>query len=216
MTTTLKLAHLCAIANPPKPRLLNASAISIYGSHPEQSNGLPLAFDENSVVNFTSPPDFLAEVATAWEQATSPALKAGCEVTWLRFGVVLDKRGGALKKLLPAFQLGLGSVLGSGKQVFTWISLHDAVRAIAFIIEKKIKGPICVVAPHAITQREFAKALAQSLHRPCVFSLPKGLVHFIFGEMGDALLLQGQHVKPVRLQELGFKFHASRIEEALV
>ncbi len=120
ITTTYRLANFCATADEPKPRLLNASAIGVYGLQQEKPNELPLAFDDNSVIDFTSTTDFLAEVASAWEQATSPAVKGGCEVTWLRFGVVLDKSGGALKKLLPAFKMGLGGVIGSGNQPFTW------------------------------------------------------------------------------------------------
>ncbi len=213
--TTLKLAELCAIAKHPKPRLLNASAIGIYGLHQAGSDGLLPTFDDNSVVNLASSADFLAKVATAWEQATSPAVKAGCEVTWLRFGVVLGTQGGALKQLLPTFKMGLGGKIGSGKQIFPWISLHDTVRAIQFIIEKQITGPVCLVAPQVITQRQFAEALAKALHRPCFFPMPSRLIRVLFGEMGEQLLLSGQHVKPSRLQQLGFNFHAPTIEEAL-
>lgn len=215
ITTTHTLATLCANAKDPKPRLLNASAVGIYGLQAEQPDRLAPAFDENSVINFSSAPDFLAEIGRAWEQAAAPAVKAGCDVTWLRFGVILDVHGGALKKLLPAFKLGFGGIIGSGHQAFSWISRNDVIRAIQFIIEKHITGPVCVVAPGAITQRQFAKALANELHRPCFFPLQSWVVRMLFGQMGDELLLRGQHVKPSRLQQLGFEFHAPTIEQAL-
>ena len=213
--TTHKLASLCAIAQNPKPRLLNASAIGIYGLQEAEPSQLPPAYDENSAIDFTSHTDFLSEVARAWEQATLPAVTAGCDVTWLRFGVILDSHGGALRKMLPAFKSGLGSVIGSGQQPFTWVSRHDVIRAIEFIIEQHITGPVCIVAPNAITQRQFAQALAKALHRPCYLTLPGWLIRMLFGQMGDELLLRGQHVKPSRLQELGFSFDFPIIEKAL-
>lgn len=213
--TTHELASLCAIAQDPKPRLLNASAIGIYGLQEAAINQLPPAYDENSAIDFTSHTDFLSEVARAWEQETLAAVTAGCDVTWLRFGVILDPCGGALKKMLPAFKWGFGSIIGSGQQAFTWVSRHDAIRAIEFIIEQHITGPICISAPHAVTQRQFAQALAKELHRPCYLTLPRWLIRILFGQMGEELLLRGQHVKPLRLHELGFSFDFPTIEKLL-
>lgn len=201
------IAKMCASLGKNAPRILNASAVGIYGFSSHE------IFTEKSVLK--TPDGFLSTVGTLWEQALLPAEKANVPIVKMRFGVVLSKKGGALKKMLPAFQLGLGAVLGSGKQLFSWIALSDLIRAIDFLISHpEITGPVNLVSPHVVSQTDFAKALAHALHRPCFMRLPAWFIHFLFGQMGDELLLQGQSVKSEKLLQAGFQFQLDTIHKA--
>jgi uncharacterized protein (TIGR01777 family) len=173
--------------------LYNASAVGIYSSiHPQK------IYTEDSYIN--NPVDFLSTVGFAWERAALEAVNHNVRVVYLRFGVVLARHGGALKKMLLPFKLGLGSVIGNGQQPFPWIYLEDLVRAIEqLILNTKIHGPINLVAPELVTQQQFAHKLAKSLHRPCFMRLPEFVVKMLFGEMGQELLLGGQKVKSYKL-----------------
>ena len=134
----------------------------------------------------------------------------------MRFGVVLSNQGGALKKMLPAFQLGLGAILGDGQQFFSWIALPDLIRAIDFLISHpEITGAVNMVSPGVISQADFAKTLASTLHRPCFMHFPARFVHFLFGQMGDELLLHGQSIKSEKLTQAGFTFQFDTINSAL-
>ena len=176
---------------------------------------MDIIFDESSI-----PPkpatDFISHVGASWESALTPAIKAHIPVTLLRFAVVLDRSQGALAKLLPTFRLGLGSTIASGKQPFSWVSLQDVVRAICFIINTPAAtGAFNVVADDMVSQHQFAKTLAKQLHRPCFLPLPGLVVKLLFGQMGDELLIQGQHVKGHRLEELGFIYEDKTLDSAL-
>lgn len=201
------IAEICARLDKP-PRILNASAVGVYGFSDST------VFSEQSILK--TPECFLSTVGIAWEQALLPAEMTHVPVVKMRFGVVLSKEGGALKKMLPAFQLGLGAVLGNGQQFFSWIALTDLIRAIDFLIlHPEITGPVNMVSPGVISQKDFASALAYALHRPRFMRFPAWFIHFLFGQMGDELLLHGQSVKSEKLLQAGFSFQYENIARAL-
>jgi uncharacterized protein (TIGR01777 family) len=194
-----------------KPRFFCASAIGIYGAQDISTE----CFDEGSFIPSVTK-DFLQNICISWEQSLEKAINASISVTILRFGVVLKKEEGMLKKLELPFRLNLGSVLGSGKQTLSWIHYIDLVRAINFlIINPAIIWPVNIVAPVSVTQKEFAQELAKNLQRSVLFRTPSWLVKFLFGEMGEYLLLKGQKVIPNRLIEMGFNFTYPTIESSL-
>jgi len=206
---TQKIAEICAQFGDRSPRLMNANAIGIYGL---QYSAIK---DEDSILPKT-PKDFLSTVALAWEKALEPAEKAGVNIIKLRFAVVLSKNGGALKKMLPSFKFGLGSVLGSGEQPFSWVALEDVVRAILFLMEQDdVSGAFNIVADEVVSQKVFAKTLATVLKRPFFMRMPAPIVKLLFGQMGEELLLRGQRVKSKRLHALGFQFDCPSLETAL-
>lgn len=211
--TTAKIAKLCAQLGERSPRLLNASAIGIYGRvNPADQ----MVFDESSPVDGPRT-DFLSEVGQQWEAALGEAKKAGVNVVILRFAVVLASQGGVLQKMLPSFKLGMGAKIGTGKQAFSWVAIDDAISAIQFLLTKeKASGVFNIVADQVVTQHEFAKTLANVLHRPCFFCLPTMIVKLLFGQMGEELLLSGMSVKATRLHELGFQFQYKQLKEALI
>lgn len=216
--TTRKLALLCAELGNTAPRLLNASAIGIYGLTTQRvgHTGPAPLLDETSAIPFGQPTDFLSEVGQEWESALMPAIEAGCAVTIMRFGVVLGKAGGVLARLLPTVKLGLASVLGSGNQGFSWIAMPDLVAAVEFLLaQRKLQGPFNVTSPHPLSQRDFIKALAVAYHRPCFLTAPAPILKLIMGQMADELLLQGQWIYPQRLLTAGFMFRHDPIEKAV-
>ncbi len=134
----------------------------------------------------------------------------------MRFAVVLDKHGGALPQIAMPFKFFMGGPVGSGRQAFSWISLIDLCRAIEFLIDHdNITGAVNLVAPKCIKQKELAHALGRVLHRPSWLRLPAFIVKLLFGEMGEELLLSGQHVVPTRLLTAGFKYNYPDIDSAL-
>lgn len=214
--TTQQLAQLCAQLDANAPALLNASAIGVYGLQSSLPHQLPLPYDENSLIDFYQAPDFLAKVARAWELAAMPAEAAGVRVIYLRFGVVLAKEGGALPRIALPFKFGLGGPIGSGQQPFSWIALKDLVTAIEFLLARNdIKGPINLVAPEGVTQKQLANCLGKTFHRPSCMPMPAFVLKLIFGQMAEELLLKGQHVVPKRLLELGYQFQYPTLEKAL-
>ena len=183
-----------------------ASAVGYYGDR------------GNEAINEDSAPGkgFLADVCQLWESAAEPARQAGVRTANLRFGVILSPKGGALKQMLPPFQMGAGGNLGHGKQYFSWISLTDAVRAVYFAtVTESIVGAVNAVAPKPVTNAEFTKALGRVLHRLTIFPVPASAARMIFGEMADEMLLSGARVFPKKLQEAGFRFEYPDIEAAL-
>jgi uncharacterized protein (TIGR01777 family) len=189
-----------------KPRILvSASAIGIYGPR----GGEPL--DEGAGPGG----DFLAKVCLNWEQSAEAARRAGIRVVHPRFGLVLGREGGALKKMLLPFQLGLGGVMGNGAQVYSWITLQDLCHAILFLLESQdAEGAFNLTAPGACSNREYTVALGKALKRPTRLPMPAFAARLAFGEMAEALLLSGQNAKPARLLQLNFRFSAATIDEA--
>lgn len=194
-------------ALPRRPRvLIAASATGIYGDRGDEQ------LDERSAPGT----GFLADVARAWEAGTAPATSAGVRVVNLRIGMVLDPRGGALRKMLPAFRLGLGGRLGHGRQWTSWITLHDLAAAIHFALaDDGVAGPVLATAPTPVTSRQFAAALGKALHRPAVFPAPAFVLRLLFGEMADSLLLASQRATPARLLARGFRFAHGDLDAAL-
>jgi uncharacterized protein (TIGR01777 family) len=157
----------------------------------------------------------LSEVAQAWELASQPAQRAGLRVVNPRFGVVLAAHDGALAKMLPAFRAGLGGPMGSGRQWLSWIGLDDAVGALYHLLGSSLAGPVNVVAPQAVPQADFARALGRELGRPAFLPAHATAVSAVFGELGHALLLEGQRVVPSALQADGFQFVTPFLADAL-
>lgn len=216
ITPTRTLAELCAKLGKNSPPLFNASAVGVYGLQPSAPQGLPPAIDERQPTPFENPPDFLAEIGTAWELATKSAKEAGVRVVNMRFGVVLGKHGGVLKKLKLPFYFFIGGPIGNGKQPFSWIALIDLLRAIDFVFEhEEISGPVNFVSPNCVTQKQLAKALGKALHRPSFVTTPAFVLELVYGEMAKELLLSGQHVVPGVLQKHDFKFEYPTIDTAL-
>jgi uncharacterized protein len=188
------------------PVLLCASAVGIYGDRGDED------LTEQSPVG----KGFLAETCEAWEAAAGKASDLGIRVVHLRFGVVLSRKGGALAKMLPVFQLGLGGKMGSGRQWMSWISVRDAMRAMFFLMEhEELAGAINLTAPHPATNAEFTKALARTVRRLAVLPAPAGLLRLVFGEMADQTMLASQRALPRRLEEAGFQFEDAEIATAL-
>jgi uncharacterized protein (TIGR01777 family) len=134
----------------------------------------------------------------------------------LRFGVVLSPQGGALKRMLPVFRAGLGGRLGSGLQWISWIALPDVTRVIEFVIQtRNISGPVNVVAPNPVTNREFTRSLAGALRRPALLAVPAFALRLAFGEMAGATILQSERVVPARLSAAGFDFEYPELDGAL-
>lgn len=192
---------------PQRPSVLvSASATGIYGDRGDE------LLDEASAPGR----GFLAEVAQDWERATEPAAAAGIRVVHLRIGLVLDRDGGALARMLLPFRLGIGGRLGSGRQWMSWITRQDLVRVIRFALANEaLRGPVLAVAPHPVTNRDFTRILARVLRRPALLPVPAFALRLLFGELADALLLSSQRALPNRLATAGFQWHEPELEGAL-
>lgn len=205
--TIAALEHLPAV-------VVNASAVGYYG------DGAESILNEAS----TSGSGFLADLCVAWEAATDPAIQAGIRVVQLRSGIVLSMAGGALDRLLAPFgprwispfRWGLGGPVGGGGQWWSWISLGDEVRAILHLLDTEVAGPVNLVAPNPVTNRDFTRALGRVLHRPAVLPVPGFALRLLLGsELADALVLEGQRVTPAVLLESGFEFEHPDIDDGL-
>jgi len=183
-----------------------ASAIGFYGDRGDT------LVDERT----TGGSDFLANVCEEWEEATWPAADAGIRVVNLRLGIVLTPAGGALAKMLTPFKLGVGGVIGDGKQFWSWVAIDDVIGAIDHaLVSDNLIGPVNVVAPEPSTNREFTKTLGKVLSRPTLLPMPAFAARLAFGDMADALLLSSTRVDPKRLQETGYHFRFPQLEPAL-
>jgi len=189
-----------------KPKIfISASAIGIYGPRGAER------IDEKMETG----DDFLSKVCLNWESAAEAARRAEIRVIHPRFGLVLGKDGGALKKMLLPFQLGLGGVIGSGTQTYSWITLDDLCSALLFLLNlENAKGVYNLTSPGACSNRDYTKALGIALKRPTIFPMPAFAARLVFGEMADALLNSGQNVWPSRLLESKFQFKAATIGQA--
>lgn len=185
---------------------VSASAIGIYGARG----------DEQLSEDSSQGSGFLADVCRDWEAAASPASSAGIRTVLIRTGIVLSPEGGALKKQLPLFKLGLGGKFGSGKQWQSWISIDDEVNAIVFALTSQISGAVNLTAPTPVTNSEFTKILASVVHRPALLPIPSfGPKILLGGELANALLFTGQRVVPTKLQQSGFTFAHPTLDVAL-
>ncbi len=184
---------------------ISASAIGYYGDRGSE----PLTE--------TSAPGegFLAEVCGEWEREASEAFSHGVRTTILRLGIVLGKEGGALKKMLLPFRLGVGGPMASGRQWMSWIHADDLVEAIVYALGNGvISGPVNATAPNPVENSEFAQALGAALHRPAVVRTPAFAIRMMFGE-GAESVLGSQRVLPRVLEDSGFRFRYPDIGSAL-
>ncbi len=185
--------------------LLNASAVGFYGNCGDR------LVDERGKVGG----DFAAQLCCDWEAAALRFEAKGARVCRMRFGIVLEQDGGALKQMLPAFRFGLGGRMGAGQHYMPWIHRRDLLRLIFFLLQQEqASGAINAVAPESVTNLQFTALLAQSLHRPALLPMPEPVLRLLFGEMADALLLSSQRCVPVAAQSLGFTFEYPHLQEA--
>ena len=189
-----------------RPRtLISGSAVGYYGPRGEE----PL--DEDA------PPgsDFLSETCVAWEAEAQKAAALGMRVVLVRTGVVLNRDGGALKKMLPPFQLGVGGPVAGGEQYMSWIHRDDLVGMIvAALADERWSGPINGTAPEPVTNREFSHALGRALHRPSLLPVPGFALGLLYGEMAE-IVTTGARVMPAKPLVLGYDFRHPELEEAL-
>jgi hypothetical protein len=203
---TKLLSEALAELRSPPGTFLQASAVGYYGDR----GGLLL--DEMSDPGS----GFLADTCVAWEAAGEAAEMARIRRVRMRIGVVLTPEGGALKKMLPPFRLGLGGPVGNGKQYVPWISLHDLISAMEFLLtDTSVSGVVNLTAPTPVTQKEMARALGRALGRPAFLPLPAFVVKMLFGEMGKDLLLASTRVVPKRLTAAGFEFRDSSLDDSM-
>jgi uncharacterized protein (TIGR01777 family) len=205
VNTTLALTRVLGSLKQPPRVLLCASANGIYGDRGDEI--LPEAAAPG--------PGFLAETCVLWEQAADAARALGIRVVNLRFGVGLSTEGGALKRMLPLFRLGLGGRLGSGQQWMSWIALPDMIRSILHAWKtESLAGPVNIVAPVPATNADFTRALGQALHRPAILPAPAFALRLAFGEVADEAFLASVRAVPERLLQSGFHFDFPEISAA--
>jgi hypothetical protein len=186
--------------------LVSASAIGYYGDR-----GRELLTEASSCGT-----GFLAELCREWEAAAMEAATAGVRVLLARFGLVLSRQGGALARMLPAFRFGLGGRLGTGEQLWSWITLEDAAAAIEFMIANgQLSGPVNLTAPEPVSNAEFTRLLARALRRPALLPAPAFALRLAFGEMADEALLSSQRVQPAKLAACGFQWRHPELPAAL-
>ncbi len=203
---TRKLCQVLARLPRPPIVLVSASAVGIYGDR-----GAEILTEESAQGT-----GFLAEVCREWEAGTEPASRAGIRVVNLRFGMILSPAGGALKKMLLPFRLGMGGQIGDGGQFMSWIALDDAIGAIHHALsEESLRGAVNAVAPGPVSNAEFTRTLARVLGRPSLLPVPAFAARLAFGELADALLLAGARVVPARLLASGYRFRFPDLESAL-
>src|SRR5262245_15181893 len=185
--------------------LVSASAVGYYGDRGDAwlaENALPAT-------------DFFGELSVEWEAAAAHAAHAGIRVVHPRTGIVLSPAGGALAKMLLPFKLGIGGVLGSGRQYFSWIALDDVVGVVHHMLARSdLSGPVNACAPEPVTNAELTKTLGRVLGRPTFVPVPAFALRIAFGEVADALLASTR-MRPERLLETGYRFRYPELEEAL-
>ena len=203
-TTALLAKTMASLSRKPSV-FLSGSAIGIYGARN----------DEQLTEVSTHGTGFLAEVCEQWEAAAKPAVDAGIRTVYLRTGIVLSPKGGALKKLLPLFKLGVGGKFGNGKQWQSWISIDDEIGAIEHLLTANVSGAVNLTAPNPVTNAEFTKVLASVLKRPAIVPVPTFAPKILLGgELADALLFTGQRVIPAALNASGYMFKHTTLESA--
>jgi hypothetical protein len=194
------------LAAEPRPGVLvSASAVGFYGPRGDE----PVAEDA------APGDDFLAAVCAAWEREAGQAEQLGVRVVRVRTGVVLDRGGGALAKMLPFFRLGIGGPVAGGRQYMPWIHVDDLVGVyLAALDGGEWSGPVNATAPEPATNAEFSKALGRALHRPAIAPVPALAIRALYGEMAG-IVVTGQRAVPQRTQALGYRFAHPELDEAL-
>ena len=207
--TTKALVSFMERASHKPSAFISGSAIGVYGTDANT------VFSEGSQASDDPVGLFPRELCEQWEAEANKATAIGVRTCLLRTGVVIEKSGGALAKMLFPFEFLLGGRVGTGKQWFSWIHRDDLVRLIIHLInDENIYGPVNATAPNPVTNATFTKALGRAMKRPTLLPLPAFQVKFLFGEMGKTILLAGQKVVPEKALNNGFKFHYSTIDHA--
>jgi uncharacterized protein (TIGR01777 family) len=203
---TRLLADALAACTDKPPVMVSGSGIDFYGDRGDEE-----------LTEASGPGEgFLTDVVLAWEAAAAPAEAAGIRVPRIRTAMVLDASDGALAKMLLPFKLGIGGRFGSGRQWMSWISLDDHVRAVRFLLEHDLGGPVNLAAPGAVTNAAFTKALGAVLHRPTSLPTPLLAPKLMFGsELVETLLLASHRIVPKALLDAGFEFWHPDIGTAL-
>lgn len=202
--TKVLVDALKSLENPPKT-FISASAVGFYGDRKDE------------ILTEDSPPGggFFPEVCAAWEAEAKKA-ESFARAAFLRIGVVLAKDGGALEKMLTPYKLGIGGVVGSGKQWMSWIAIDDIVGIFNFLLDNEnLSGAFNGTAPNPATNEFFIKSFGRAISRPTVLPIPAFVVKLLFGEMGETALLQGCRVLPKRLKEAGYEFKFPHLHDAL-
>ena len=201
--TELLCKAITSLPTPPKT-MISASAVGFYGNRHEE------ILDEQS----SRGSGFLAEVCSKWEAATALADASAVRVVHARMGVVLDSKGGAFKKMLPPFRLGIGGRLGPGTQYMSWLSLRDIVGMMDFLIENSaLSGPVNLVSPHPVQNRDLTQQLGKALHRPALLPLPAMVLRGLFGEMADDVFLSSTRAVPGKLLQAGYEFQDPELSD---
>ncbi|MEA2324834.1 MAG: uncharacterized protein QOD81_4684 [Solirubrobacteraceae bacterium] len=199
------VAGLGAAARERPGALVSSSAVGFYGPHGDE------------IVDESAPAgdDFLAGVCVAWEREAERATELGMRVVRVRTGVVLDRRGGALAKMMLPFRLGVGGPVAGGRQYMPWIHADDVVGMyLAAIDGSGWTGPVNACAPEPVTNAEFSRALGRALHRPAVLPIPGAALHALYGDMAE-IVTEGQRAVPRRALEHGYRFAHRELDEAL-
>lgn len=204
--TTRAVVHWASRQPEPPSIMVSGSAIGWYG----HQGDTPLTEISEGR------PGFSHELCEAWENAARTGEELGMRVVRLRIGIVLERDGGPLAEMLPAFRLGTGGPMGSGRQYWSWIHRGDLVRLIDFALDvPALHGAMNATAPHPVRQQEFARALGAALHRPAVVPLPSFAARMLLGEFADEVLLNGQRVLPEKALLSGFQFDYPELPGAL-
>ncbi|QZO11511.1 TIGR01777 family oxidoreductase [Pseudoalteromonas piscicida] len=186
---------------------ISGSAIGFYGRQPDN---LTITEDFKDYHD-----EFSHRLCKDWEDTAFRAESSHTRVCILRTGIVLSKSGGALAKMLPPFQFGVGGPIGSGRQIMSWIHIDDMIQAILYILKHdEICGVVNATAPNPLSNKQFSQALARAISRPCLFTVPPFVLKLAYGEMSE-LLLYGQCVVPKKLLDAGYRFRHDHIEGAL-
>lgn len=202
---TRKIVEAIAQADPKPSVLINASAIGYYGTSETAT------FEEDS----PGGNDFLAEVCKKWEAEAQKVKEAGVRLVILRIGIVLDKDGGALAKMLPPFKLFAGGPLGSGRQWFSWIHRDDLVNLIVEALKRPdIEGTFNATAPNPVRMNQFCQTLGEVMNRPSWLPVPGFALETLLGE-GAKVVLEGQQVLPKKIQSLAFQYQYPTLKSAL-
>jgi len=195
---------LGGLARPPEV-LVSASAVGYYGSRGDE-----ILTESSAPAN-----DFLGQVCVEWEREAQQAEKLGVRVVRLRIAVVLSREGGALKRMLLPFRLGVGGKIGDGRQWMSWIHIDDLVALACFALATPaLRGAVNAAAPHPVTNAGVTRELAGALHRPAIFPVPKPALHVLFGEMAS-IVYASQRVIPEAALASGFAFQFPTIGAAL-
>jgi uncharacterized protein (TIGR01777 family) len=199
------LASTAAALEPRPSAFVCAGGIDVYGDRGDEILTEESALGEG----------FLAEVGRAKEAAAEPARVAGIRVVNFRQGIVLGTEGGALKRMLPFFKLGVGGRVASGRQWWSWVSLDDVTAAYVFALGSNLAGPVNLCAPNPVTNAQFTEALGTALNRPTIFPAPEFGVRALYGEMGVEVLIRRPRVLPAKLLDARFQFALPTIDVAL-